>query len=79
LLLLLYGAGLRISEALQLKETDVDLEERLLSVRQSKFFKSRLVPIGPKLAQALKQTTPASVPGLGTPAGRSSGRTKGHP
>jgi len=40
LLLLLYGAGLRISEALQLKETDVDLEERLLSVHKSKFFKS---------------------------------------
>ena len=54
LLLLLYGAGLRISEALQLKETDVDLEERLLSVHKSKFFKSRLVPIGPKLAQVLK-------------------------
>lgn len=54
LLLLLYGAGLRISEALQLKETDVDLEECVLSVRKSKFFKSRLVPIGPKLAQVLK-------------------------
>ena len=50
LLLLLYGAGLRISEALQLKETDVDSEARLLSVHKSKFFKSRMVPIGPKLA-----------------------------
>ena len=49
LLLLLYGAGLRISEALRLTKADVDLEERLLSVRKSKFFKSRLVPIGPKL------------------------------
>ena len=54
LLLLLYGAGLRISEALQLKETDVDLEEHLLSVHKSKFFKSRLVPIGPKLTKVLK-------------------------
>lgn len=54
LLLLLYGAGLRISEALQLKEADVDLKEGLLSVRRSKFFKSRLVPVGPKLAQALR-------------------------
>ena len=53
LLLLLYGAGLRISEALQLKETDVDLKDRLLYVRTSKFFKSRLVPIGPKLAKVL--------------------------
>jgi integrase len=54
LLLLLYGAGLRISEALQLEEADVDLKEDLLSVRRSKFFKSRLVPIGPKLAQVLR-------------------------
>ena len=54
LLLLLYGAGLRISEALQLKETDVNLEEGVLSVRKSKFFKSRLVPVGPKLAKVLK-------------------------
>jgi integrase len=53
LLLLLYGAGLRISEALQLKETDVDVKESLLYVRRSKFFKSRLVPIGPKLAKVL--------------------------
>ena len=54
LLLLLYGAGLRLSEALQLNEADVDLKEDLLSVRKSKFFKSRLVPIGPKLAQVLR-------------------------
>src|SRR5208337_445995 len=54
LLLLLYGAGLRLSEALQLKASDVDLEEGLLCVRKSKFFKSRLVPLGPKLAQVLK-------------------------
>ena len=54
LLLLLYGAGLRLSEALQLTQSDVDLKERLLSVRESKFFKSRLVPIGPKLTKVLK-------------------------
>lgn len=53
LLLLLYGAGLRISEALQLEQADVDLKERLLCVRRSKFFKTRLVPIGPKLAKVL--------------------------
>jgi integrase len=54
LLLLLYGAGLRISEALKLEISDVDLEERVLCVRQSKFFKTRLVPIGPKLAEVLR-------------------------
>ncbi len=54
LLLLLYGAGLRLSEALKLEPADVDVPERLLQVRQSKFFKSRLVPIGPKLAKVLE-------------------------
>ena len=54
LLLLLYGAGLRLGEALKLEQADVDVKERLLHVRQSKFFKSRLVPIGPKLAEVLE-------------------------
>jgi len=53
LLLLLYSAGLRLSEALKLEETDVDVNDAVLHVRYSKFFKSRLVPVGPKLAQVL--------------------------
>ncbi len=53
LLLLLYGAGLRVSEALNLEDGQVDLEERVLQVQRSKFFKSRIVPIGPKLAKVL--------------------------
>jgi integrase/recombinase XerD len=55
LLLVLYGAGLRISEALNLEITDVDLQQSLLCIRQSKFFKSRWVPIGPKLAEVLRE------------------------
>jgi len=54
LLLLLYGAGLRISEALKLEAADVDLQACVLCVRQSKFFKTRLVPFGPKLAEVLR-------------------------
>src|SRR5664279_5573812 len=42
---LLAAAGLRISEALHLKPQDVDLEHELLTVRQTKFRKSRLVPL----------------------------------
>ena len=53
LLLVLYGAGLRISEAIGLTLADVDLTERVLTVRNTKFYKTRLVPIGPQLAAAL--------------------------
>lgn len=53
LLLLLYGSALRISEALGLTMRDVDLEKRIVTVRDTKFYKTRLVPIGPKLALEL--------------------------
>lgn len=49
----MYGAGLRISEATGLQIRDVDLSQRLLSVRETKFYKTRWVPIGPKLAAAI--------------------------
>lgn len=53
LLLLLYGAGLRPGEGLRLRCSDVDLEERILTIWDTKFFKSRLVPFGTTLAAAL--------------------------
>ncbi|MEO7852292.1 MAG: tyrosine-type recombinase/integrase [Rubrivivax sp.] len=53
LLLVLYGAGLRISEAIGLTLRDVDVAERVLTVRRTKFYKTRLVPLGPQLAAAL--------------------------
>jgi integrase/recombinase XerD len=53
LLLLLYGTGMRIGEALSLTLADVDLVERLVTVRDTKFFKTRLVPIGPRLTRIL--------------------------
>ena len=54
LLLLLYGAGLRISEALALTLADVDLSANVLTIRESKFYKTRLVPIGPRLTAVLR-------------------------
>ena len=54
LLLLLYGAGLRQGEALRLTVEDVDLEAAVLTVNDTKFYKSRLVPLGPQLADALR-------------------------
>lgn len=53
LLLVLYGAGLRPSEGLRLRCCDVDLDERVLAIWDTKFFKSRLVPIGTALSAAL--------------------------
>jgi integrase/recombinase XerD len=53
LILVLYGSGMRIGEALGLTLRDVDLVERVITVHDTKFFKTRLVPIGPKLAQEL--------------------------
>lgn len=52
-LLLLYGAGLRLGEAIRLNVGDVDLEQALLTVRQTKFYKMRLVPLGRDLTQLL--------------------------
>ena len=54
LLLLLYGAGLRIGEALALTHDDVNLDAALLTIRESKFYKTRLVPIGLQLTAVLR-------------------------
>jgi site-specific recombinase XerD len=53
LILLLYAAGLRISEALSLRLTNVDLTAGVLTIRESKFYKTRLVPMSPALTGAL--------------------------
>jgi site-specific recombinase XerD len=58
LLLLLYGAGLRFSEATGLTLADADLAEAVLTIRATKFYKSRLVPIGPQLATVLANYIP---------------------
>jgi integrase/recombinase XerD len=53
IILLLYATGLRIREALSLNRADVDLDNSLMTVRQTKFFKSRLVPFGTAARQVL--------------------------
>jgi integrase len=45
--------GLRISEALGLRDADVDLKSGVLTILQSKFGKSRLVPLHPSAIEAL--------------------------
>jgi site-specific recombinase XerD len=54
-LLLLYGAGLRIGEAVGLTLADVDLSSAVMTIRNTKFHKTRLVPIGAGLNQAMTQ------------------------
>lgn len=50
---LLYGTGMRISEVLALKIDDVDLNEGIVTVRESKNGKQRLIPISSSLIQVL--------------------------
>jgi integrase/recombinase XerD len=53
LILLMYGTALRTSEVLSLKICDVDLSGAVLTIRDSKFFKSRLLPLGSKSVRIL--------------------------
>jgi site-specific recombinase XerD len=53
LLLLLYGAGLRLCEALALNRSDYNPAIALVTIRDTKFHKTRLVPLGSDLNQAL--------------------------
>ena len=54
-LAILYSLGLRIGEASRLLIGDIDWDRRTLLIRNSKFGKSRLVPFGPRLYQALRE------------------------
>ena len=54
LLLMLYGAGLRVGEAQRLTLDDADLADAVLTIRTTKFYKTRLVPVGPQLVNALR-------------------------
>jgi integrase len=52
---LLYGCGLRVSEALHVRVADVDLESSVLTIRQTKFHKDRLVPLTSRLTHRLRR------------------------
>lgn len=52
---LLYALGLRVSEVTRLRGKDIDIEHKLLVIRQTKFSKNRLVPFGPNVENRLQQ------------------------
>lgn len=52
---LIYGAGLRVNEPLNLRTKDVDLDAGVLTLRGAKGGKDRRVPIPPTLLQALAE------------------------
>lgn len=54
LLLLLYGTGMRLGEALGLRIANVDLAQNLIRISETKFYKTRLVPIGDDVHRVLK-------------------------
>lgn len=54
LLLLLYGAGLRVSEPIALCCSDVDFVENTLLIRETKFYKSRRVALSSQLAMVMR-------------------------
>ena len=52
---LLASTGLRVSEALALRLADVDLQQGVLTIRRTKFGKSRALPLHPSTTQALRR------------------------
>lgn len=52
---MLYALGLRHSEARNLRICDINLDQCILSIVQTKFHKSRLLPFGPKMAQVIEE------------------------
>ena len=54
-LMVCYGAGLRISEAVALKVSDIDSERGLLRIEPGKGHKDRYAMLSPRLPQVLRR------------------------
>jgi len=55
LLTLIYSAGLRGQEVVNLKLSDIDFERKTIHIRQSKYKKDRIVPLSILIAKGLKK------------------------
>ena len=58
-----YAAGLRISEAIRLKPTDIDSQRMVIRVNQGKGQKDRYVMLSPKLLEILRSWWRVNKPG----------------
>ena len=54
-LTLIYSAGLRSQEVINLKLSDIDFERKTIHIRQSKYKKDRIVPLSNLMAKGLKK------------------------
>ena len=61
-LTLIYTAGLRSQETINLKLSDIDFERRTIHIRQSKYKKDRIVPLSGYMAEGLKKYISAEHP-----------------
>ena len=52
---LIYSAGLRSQEAINLKLADIDFERKTIHIRQSKYKKDRIVPLSDNMAIGLRK------------------------
>ena len=52
---LIYSAGLRISEASNLRQADIDMDRMRIHIRQSKYNKDRMLPLSEKIKIGLKK------------------------
>jgi len=61
-LTLIYSAGLRGQEAINLKLSDIDFERKTIHIRQSKYKKDRIVPLANAMAIGLRKYIAAENP-----------------
>jgi len=54
MLVLAYCAGLRLGELVRLTVGDIDLADRLVEIRETKFFKTRRLPVTPAVVTVLE-------------------------
>lgn len=63
-LALIYSAGLRGQEVINLKISDVDFDRKVIHIRQSKYKKDRIVPLAETMGVGLKKYLKAENPHL---------------